>query len=269
MKILNQEQVNEIVSEHKLWLRGRRDAKCADLSYARLAYIDLSGVNLSHANLKGVSLRHANLSYSDFVEANLEDADLSRADLRCSDFEYANLSGANLVDSNLKFANLSHTNLDSASLMRADLTNADLTRANLRNANLRDTILRGASLIGANLEDVITNMCTVGYNLACPEEGSFIGYKKASGLIIKLLIPDDAKRCSATTMKCRCNKAIVLEIEDIYTGKKVDYVRSDYDKDFVYTAGETVYVDNFDEDRWHECSNGIHFFMNKANAIKY
>ena len=33
--------------------------------------------------------------------------------------------------------------------------------------------------------------------------------------------------------------------------------------------GETVYPDSFDENRFEECSNGIHFFMNKQDAILF
>ena len=79
----------------------------------------------------------------------------------------------------------------------------------------------------------------------------------------------DAKRSSATTVKCRCNKAKVLEIRDIETNKLIDSVRSNYDKDFVYKTGEVVYVDDFDDNRWSECSTGIHFFMNRENALNY
>lgn len=28
-------------------------------------------------------------------------------------------------------------------------------------------------------------------------------------------------------------------------------------------------TDSFDEDRWNECSHGIHFFINKQEAIDY
>lgn len=34
-------------------------------------------------------------------------------------------------------------------------------------------------------------------------------------------------------------------------------------------SGETVVPDSFDEDRWNECSNGIHFFITKQEAIDY
>ena len=37
----------------------------------------------------------------------------------------------------------------------------------------------------------------------------------------------------------------------------------------LYKVGEMVYPDSFDEDRWNECSNGIHFFINKQEAIDY
>lgn len=52
-------------------------------------------------------------------------------------------------------------------------------RADLRVANLR-----GANLSGANLSDISYDENTVFYAMACPEKGSFIGYKKASGKII-------------------------------------------------------------------------------------
>ena len=134
---------------------------------------------------------------------------------------------------------------------------------------MRDADLRYAYLIGANLTNIKINLRTMGYSLACPEEGSFIGYKRASGCIVKLLILEDSKRSSATTVKCRCDKAKVLDIERIDTGEKVEYASSNYDSDFIYKVGEIVKVEDFDEDRWDECSTGIHFFINKQNAIEY
>ena len=156
-----------------------------------------------------------------------------------------------------------------ADLRGTDLKNADLRGADLSDANLRGADLRGADLRYADLTSIETNMNTIGYNLACPEEGSFIGYKKANGCIVELLILEDSKRSSATTMKCRCDKAKVLDIEDIKTGLKVQVVRSNYDFNFVYKVGEIVSVENFDNNRWDECSTGIHFFVNKENALNY
>ena len=157
----------------------------------------------------------------------------------------------------------------SANLEGTNLEGANLEGADLRNANLKDTNLYSADLRNANLENIQTNVYTIGYNLACPEEGSFVAYKRAGKYIVKLLVLKDAKRSSATTAKCRCDKAKVLDIKNIKTGLKTTKVHSDYDSSFIYKAGEIISVDNFDNDRWRECAPGIHFFINRENAINY
>lgn len=105
---------------------------------------------------------------------------------------------------------------------------------------------------------------------ACPSDGAFFGWKKVKNCLVKLEIPEDAKRCSATTSKCRCDKAKVLDIFHLERQKSVDSVTNDnYNPSVTYKVGEMVYPDSFDEDRWNECSNGIHFFINKQEAIDY
>jgi hypothetical protein len=46
-------------------------------------------------------------------------------------------------------------------------------------------------------------------------------------------------------------------------------VHSNYNANFMYQKGQTVSVDNFEEDRWLECAPGIHFFITKQEAIDY
>ena len=117
---------------------------------------------------------------------------------------------------------------------RADLRYADLYGANLRNANLYDADLRGA----INIPFI---------PMSCPESGSYIGFKKASGLIVVLRILEDALRSSATGRKCRASKAEVLKIENVDgSPSDVDKARSSYDRSFIYRPGEVVSVDNFD-----------------------
>ena len=107
---------------------------------------------------------------------------------------------------------------------------ADLSGANLSGADIRWANLSGADLSGANLSDISYNENTAFYAMVCPEKGSFIGYKKASGKIIELMITENAKRSSATTRKCRCSEAVVLSITNVdgtnFDGEKVP---SDYD----------------------------------------
>ena len=134
--------------------------------------------------------------------------------------------------------------------------------ANLGGAYLRDANLRDANLTGAENIPYIP--------LSCPSDGAFIGWKKIKNCLIKLEIPEDAKRSSATTRKCRCDKAKVLDITHLTTNEPITEVtNTSYSPEITYKVGEMVYPDEFDDNRWEECSNGIHFFINKQDAINY
>lgn len=116
------------------------------------------------------------------------------------------------------------------------------------------------------------------YPLICPEQGAFIGYKAGITIsdggkafipcLITLYIPEDAKRSSAYGNKCRCDKAKVLDIRT-FGGQRRDSAISYYDRSFVYTKNKEISVPDFDEDRWHECAPGIHFFMSEQEALDY
>ena len=181
----------------------------------------------------------------------------------------ANLYGANLYGANLYGADLYGANLYGANLREANLRGANLYEANLYEANLREADLYGADLYGAYLRGA--DLCGVrGAYMACPTDGSFIGWKKASGYIVKLQIPEDARRSSAGGEKCRCDKAYVVEIQNA-DGTKADIetIHSNHDANFVYTVGATVEVSDFDGDRWNECAPGIHFFIDRRAAVEY
>ena len=144
------------------------------------------------------------------------------------------------------------------------------------NNTVRDTLiealgkgayLRDADLRGADLRDA-KEIPYIPY--ACPSDGAFIGWKKVCGNLIKLEIPEDARRCSATSQKCRCDKAKVLSVWNMRLEEEVSaVVNHAYNQNTLYKVGEMVYPDSFDEDRWNECSHGIHFFINKQDAINY
>ena len=130
--------------------------------------------------------------------------------------------------------------------------------------------LRSADLSGADLLNVRYDECTGFFALVCPEEGSFIGYKKANGHIVKLRITEDALRSSATSRKCRCSKAEVLSITTL-DGEDdgLTSIPSNYDSNFIYRVGTTVEVEDFETDRWDECAAGIHFFITRQEAVQY
>ena len=139
-------------------------------------------------------------------------------------------------------------------------------------ANLREAHLSGANLSGANLRGAdLSGAKNLNLPMACPEEGSFIGFKQCrNSFIVKLEIPSDSLRCSATGRKCRCSKAKVISITNLDgTNANTDAVISKRDPNFIYKVGETVEVKNFDTNRWNECSTGIHFFITRQEAVDY
>ena len=239
------------ISKHK-------DLSCADLSGADLTWANLIGADLSGASLIGANIRWANLRL----------ASLSGADLTWADLSGAYVINANLMNANLSYAKLIGTTLYDSNFCNADLIGADLSNADLSYADLKGVNLSYADLNNANLGYAM-NM-PEGLPMACPTEGSFIAWKKvANRYLIKLEIPEDAKRSSATSKKCRCDKAKVLEITNLETGKNIDEI---VNRNYVlctYTVGKMVYPDSFDENRWNECSNGIHFFVNREDAENY
>ena len=158
---------------------------------------------------------------------------------------------------------------------RADLRNAYLRNAYLRDADLSGAVLSGADLHNAYLHNAdlsgadLHNAKNIKYPMACPEKGSFVGWKKClGGLIVELEICADAKRSSATGRKCRCDKAKVISITTP-EGTPVDSAISQYTETFAYRVGETVSVDDFDDNRWNECAPGIHFFITRQEAVDY
>lgn len=210
---------------------------------------------MDNEKLKEILERHRKwLNNEDGGErANLGGANLCGADLREAD-----LRGANLCGANLRGANLGGANLRGADLREADLYGADLYGADLREANLYGADLRGAK----NIPFI---------PLACPERGEFVGFKKIGEYIVELLIPTNAKRCSATTRKCRASYAKVVSLTTL-SGEPVktnSVTNTGYSPNIVYKVGELVYPDAFDDDRWNECSHGIHFFINRQEAVEY
>ena len=256
MRKIDEAELNKILSNHKLWLMDESNGIRADLSGVDLEYADLDGVDLRNANLSGADLGGANLGGANLWYADLRGADLRYASLGCADLGYADLGGANLGCADLRDANL---------------WNADLRGADLRDANLYGADLRGADLGGANLWSTdLSCVKNIFFPMACPEKGSFIAFKKAGCYIIELFIPSNAKRCSATSRKCRCSKAKVISITTPSGDKtNITEVHSNYDPNFIYKLGEYVEVKNFDDNRWNECSTGIHFFLTRQEAVEY
>ena len=258
--IINGKSLEKIISEQMLKKQG--------IPFID-PHLDLSGLDLSYADLKDIDLSYSDLSRTDLRGANLEGTNLEGVDLRYSDLRYSELSSANLSGANISGVELSYSDLSNSCLSDSDLSGSDLRYSDLSGADISGANLKGAELSNSILNKVKYDHRTAFFAMQCPEEGSIVGYKKANDKIVKLLILEDSKRSSATSRKCRCDKAKVLSIESADGKEKFTEAESDFDCNFIYRVGEIVKVDNFCEDRWEECAAGIHFFITKQEAINY
>lgn len=157
----------------------------------------------------------------------------------------------------------------------------------------------GCELDKVTFDDCRCDIRTRGFQLVCPETGEYTAFKKAYAyidkngksatsevikhknayffkwvpVIIKLRIPADALRSSATTRKCRASKAEVLSITSIDGKKRYKKAiagRHYAQNYFAYEVGKTVVPTNgFEQNRWIECAPGIHHFITRGEAVDY
>ena len=239
------------------------------------------------------------------LNAAKDTARLTKIDLSNHDFSNIDLYKAaandNLLyfeDINFSGCNFSNSNLSKLNFIRCNFSNAVFNNVKLNHTYFsgtcyyKNTDFTGSELYTAmfNFDKSVLKNAIV--PMACPESGSFIGYKivldkpikkteytlfgkpidvHPNLYILKLEIPEDAKRSSATGRKCRCDKAKVIgstSFDYKMIGGRINTFYSMYDSDFIYRIGETVSVDNFDDNRWNECSTGIHFYTDFNYTIK-
>jgi Family of unknown function (DUF5758)/Pentapeptide repeats (8 copies) len=141
-----------------------------------------------------------------------------------------------------------------------NLSGAYLSGANLSGAYLSGAYLSGAYLSGAKNADALTLAKTS----VVPEDGVFTGWKKCrGGILVQLEILADAKRSNASGRKCRAEAAKVLQV----VGAKEAFSTNDAKGPIIaYRVGEIVRCHKWDDDRWNECSGGIHFYITKVEA---
>ena len=193
------------------------------------------------------------ISEQRFISENLSLAWFENCEFKNVDFKYANLNGAFFIGCTFKNCNFKHSNCYAA---RFENCNFD------KNTNFELAVLVNTSFKESNIGECITNL-----PLYCPSDGEFIAWKKAysfeahKSVIVKLFIPSDAKRLSGCGIKCRVDKALVLDIQSIDGEKHYNSAESWY-CDFKYTVGEWAKPEReFENDRFKTCASGIHIFI--------
>jgi len=297
---IDQEMFDKIMSKHRKFANTYgKEGECAIF---KKAYF--KNVSFARKKLVGVVFKYCVFDdYSnDFCGANLErsafekcvfcDGEFKKSCLESTTFKTcmlmdANFDKANAEDCEFSYCQCVGAKFINANLVRSEFTlcgmqAADFDGADVEMARFNSCCVTGCEFATAlNMDKMSWNLGTTDLHSVCPKNGSFVGYKKAVLLdnrgifeghcIVKLEIPDDAKRSNATTRKCRCDKAKVLGFYD-YDGNELPdstLVVSMFDNDFEYKYGEIMEVDDFDDCAMKQCAAGIHFFMTFEEAVGY
>ena len=282
------------------------------------------GCMFTCASFEECVLNKCIFKYAIFTDARFEDTKIWLCEFNYAFCGFAKFCGCNLFDTQFNGAimmsidcynasqkitvfrccSFYQANCSAAIFDHSQITNCDFTQANLFESHFRDITITSSKFFSANLTKAFfididcdqmenanfENACikdatNVKYPMICPEEGSFVAWKKAiwkkdlnkrEEVLIKLQIPAKAKRCSGTGRKCRASAVKVLGFYDMNDNQLPDdiTVRAWYRDDFIYTVGKTVKSlalgkPEFNSDRWEECSAGIHFFITKQEAKDY
>lgn len=262
----NGRNLEEVLEEHKRYLKSYKDKDSVKYLRADFSYSTVFDINFIDVNLIGANFEGARICKCKFMNSQIDSAN----------FKHCDFIGVKFIESALDDANFVNANFENVFFGFSVCEGADFSGAKTTNVQVIDTCMMGA-----------TNPPFV--PLACPEEGSFIGWKKCISkdgkVIVKLLIPAEAKRSSATGRKCRASKAVVLDIQkmdgehypdvaySIYNATHIYGTAFNYsnpDRKFEYRIGKQVETEEpFEEDRFEECASGIHFFITRQEAVNY
>lgn len=222
-----------------------------DFSYVDFYKQDVSGVDFHGANLFSANFREATAMTCNFREATLNNSSFERAVANESDFYGASMRMASFLDAKLRKTNFAY-----ADFGHANLLGADFYKSTLCGAAFGDT---------KNMPYVPTWL---------PVE-SFIGWVKIIGedesYIVKIKILNDSQRTRGVGDICRCDKALVLEIQDL-EGNKLDIEEIEYhDKwgTLVFHVWEVTESEEWYPGRWNDCKAGITFFIDRQSAVLF
>ena len=231
----------------------------------------------SEKELKKILDSRSNSEQLDLQETIFKELDLSKWDMHNINLRRASFYNCNLMGTNFTDSMMDHVAFYDCEIKNAILANCKLRGASFRGNDMEGIDLSGANIYAAVLEDatnqdkVIYNEETRWYEMNCPAEGPFIAWKCCTELrVVMMLVPADAKRCMATMETGRVSKVKVLSIKSIDESKSYDWAQSTVDPDFYYEVGKWLEPANgFQEDRWKDSSEGIHFFLDRQQCVDY
>lgn len=235
----------KVMQEHRHFVN--KDCKNWEGMYAKFINFKRLTVSFQKFSCRGILMVRCNLSEVDLKNINFSGATFKDCDLGLLDFTGSNLS-------------------------EVEFDNCRFYKTNFSNCNMENA--KFVNCTGART--LVWNEKTKHLNSECPKDEVFIGWKKAQDkdgkpVILKLHIYCRSRRCSAFGKECRCNSAKVLEYQrmDGTVLKKMKCAYSYYDSHFIYPKNKKIYSDGYDGDWTVMDTTGIHFYMNRKDAVEW
>ncbi len=262
---ITQEKFNKMIEDHKSWLglnrTGRFDVSHETLEDAVICDCDLSKALFIGCVFIGCTFINCTLNDACCMGTMFNTTVFNNCSMKNIDFRKTIINSCQFTDCEINRSDFFSSYIRSTEIHDCDFTGCDFSETTFWN-------------MYSNCQDMMPFV-----PLKCPETGSFIGYKKAlvdmnldgeyTWVIVKLRIPEDAKRTSGFSRKCRCSKAEVLEITKP-NGEHVNRPAfSIYNHVFTYKVGDIITEEKFCEDRYCECAKGIHLFITRKEAENY
>ena len=255
---ISKEYLMNMVSKHEMWYISHRLG-----SYDDDGNMKIQGVTIEESD---DVFKNATLHRSEFVNCIFNNISIIYCGLRCARF----------INCTFNNCYISCSDITDSKFIKCDFNNVEFNKCSMDSSVFDDCYFTKSKIDNYYSFTIVDYDGDFTYAFSCPTEGSFIGWKKAKlkyqFYIVKLLIPEDAKRLSGTGHKCRCDKAVVLDIQDLNGNSVSDCIKTVYSRFnslFKYRVGSTVIADDFDENRFNECSYGIHFFIDRQEAVDY
>lgn len=157
MRKVSQDELNEIIRLHGVWLREKIAGAQADLSDCDLTGANMRGVDLSRARFNRSIMRHADLSDSNLTQATMINVDLTDSYMSCCNLTEARMTRAKLKNATMRHCTMIDTILRAVDLADADLHGSTLVGVDFSHSNLRDVWLESATMLNCELREVIGN----------------------------------------------------------------------------------------------------------------
>jgi len=304
MKHMTENELDELIKNSK----KIEDNKMIELENYNFKYCNLSEKNISNIRFVGCDFSSAILNRTDFdncvfmnvifIGATLYNTKFIKSKIFSSSFHHVILDNSIFTDTTIENTNMSYSSAQSAKFTNCCLFSTDFSSSNLCDSKFINTSLRYIQFGMSNLAFAIFNECPTVENidfklsnlcgtvLDCFQNEyvrgkilteNIIGYKASvEGYIIVLEIPAGAIVFSINGIKCRTNKAKVIDIYNPFVIKteskiksKVTRAYSMFDRRFSYYIGDEFNIKDFDLQYNKECSSGIHFYANEEKLIEF